>query len=50
MISYTIPPWEDPKICRGCNQTDCDGDYLKCTNDALEQAGEEAFERMRDEG
>jgi hypothetical protein len=49
MITYGIPPWEDPKICRGCEREDCHGDYLKCQNDLLDTLADEAYERMRDE-
>jgi len=42
-------PWEEPRICRGCEKEPCTGNPIDCDNDARDRAGDEEYERKRDE-
>lgn len=42
-------PWEEPRICRGCNKEPCTEDPSQCSSDARDRAADDEYERKRDE-
>lgn len=42
------PHSETPAFCRDCNTKPCDGDYLKCMQDARERNDDMKYDEMRD--
>lgn len=41
--------WDEPKVCIGCEREPCTTDPLKCLNELLDKAADDAYDRMRDE-